>query len=54
MHPKDVLSIEVKHHAAMNGKLFSQNQQIVDQIRRSGKSSSNFLMRVAMMETNPA
>jgi len=53
IHPKDKLAIEVKHHAAVNEKLFSQNQQIVDQIRRAGKSSSNFLMRTAMMETNP-
>jgi len=53
MHPKDRLAIEVKHLAAVNEKLYSQNQQIVDQIRKSGKSSGNFLMRAAMMETNP-
>jgi len=53
MHPKEKLAIEVQHYAAVNEKLYSQNQQIVDQIRKSGKSSGNFLMRVAMMESNP-
>ena len=53
MHPKDKLSIDVRQNAAINEMMFKQNQMIVDKIRESGKKSSNMLMRVAMMETNP-